>query len=73
MSYWMKLKETLSDVRVDVIMDWIREAQQKKSGKRNTWLSYGLPVHRLRGESERESETVTKKSHDSIKNQLETY
>lgn len=46
----MKIKETLSEVHVDVIKDWIREAQSKKESRKNSWLSYGLPIQRLRGE-----------------------
>jgi hypothetical protein len=51
-AYWAKLEETLSQVKVDVIMDWIREAQEKKASKKNSWLSYGLPIQRLRGKNQ---------------------
>ena len=45
----MKLKGNLLQVKVDVIMDWIREAHLKKETRKNSWLSYGLPIQRLRG------------------------
>jgi hypothetical protein len=51
-AYWAKLEETLSQVKVHVIMDWIREAQEKKASKKNSWLSYGLPIQRLRGKNQ---------------------
>jgi hypothetical protein len=50
--YWTKLRETLSQVNVHVINDWIREAQEKKASKKNSWLSYGLPIQRLRGKNQ---------------------
>ena len=42
------MKEMLS-TRVNIICDYITESNRKKEINKYTWLTYGVPLHRLRG------------------------
>ena len=46
--YWESLVPHLTG-RVDVLNSFILEAKAIKNSKQNRWLTYGLPLHRMRG------------------------
>lgn len=46
--YWEDITSSLT-VRVDMLNSFIAEAKAIKNNKSNKWLTYGLPLHRMRG------------------------
>ena len=48
LKFWIDVKER-SGTRVNIICDYITESNRKKEIDKYTWLTYGVPLHRLRG------------------------
>ena len=49
-NYWLAVKAGLTlTMQIDILSDYYGESALKKPSRRYSWLTYGLPLHRLRG------------------------